>query len=73
MHNTVQLMITCILDTLYPETGEAVVRMLERFGVDVQLPRGQICCGQPVYETSDDETSALVVQIVRMGVGLMCG
>lgn len=45
----VQLMITCILDTLYPETGEAVVRALERAGVDVQLPRGQTCCGQPAF------------------------
>ncbi len=45
----VQLMITCILDTLYPETGESVVRVLERAGVEVQLPRGQTCCGQPAY------------------------
>jgi L-lactate dehydrogenase complex protein LldE len=46
---TVQLLITCILDTLYPETGEAVVRVLERAGVQVQLPRGQTCCGQPAF------------------------
>jgi L-lactate dehydrogenase complex protein LldE len=42
-------MITCILDTLYPETGEAVVRVLEQAGVEVQLPRGQTCCGQPAF------------------------
>ncbi len=46
---TIQLMITCILDTLYPETGEAVVRLLERAGVEVQVPRGQTCCGQPAF------------------------
>ena len=49
MPKTVQLMITCILDTLYPETGEAVVRVLERAGVEVQFPRGQTCCGQPAF------------------------
>jgi len=49
MPKTVQLMITCILDTLYPETGEAVVRVLERLGVEVQFPRGQTCCGQPAF------------------------
>jgi L-lactate dehydrogenase complex protein LldE len=49
MPKTVQLMITCILDTLYPETGEAVVRVLEHAGVKVQLPRGQTCCGQPAF------------------------
>jgi L-lactate dehydrogenase complex protein LldE len=46
---TVQLMITCLLDTLYPATGEAVVRVLERAGVEVQLPPGQTCCGQPDF------------------------
>jgi len=49
MPKNIQLMITCILDTLYPETGEAVVRVLERAGVEVQLPRGQTCCGQPAF------------------------
>jgi len=49
MPKTVQLMITCILDTLYPETGEAVVRVLERAGVVVQMPPGQTCCGQPAF------------------------
>jgi len=49
MPKTVQLMITCILDTLYPETGEAVVRVLKRAGAQVQLPRGQTCCGQPAF------------------------
>lgn len=49
MPQTVQLFITCILDTLYPETGEAVVRVLERAGVTVDFPRGQTCCGQPAF------------------------
>jgi L-lactate dehydrogenase complex protein LldE len=49
MPKTVQLMITCLLDTLYPETGEAVVRVLERAGVEVGLPAGQTCCGQPAF------------------------
>jgi L-lactate dehydrogenase complex protein LldE len=46
---TVQLFITCIIDTLYPETGEAVVRLLEGVGVHVAFPAGQTCCGQPAY------------------------
>jgi L-lactate dehydrogenase complex protein LldE len=49
MTPTVQLFITCILDTLYPETGEAVVRILERAGVNVAFPPGQTCCGQPAF------------------------
>ena len=46
---TVQLFITCIIDTLYPETGEAVVRVLQRAGTRVSFPPGQTCCGQPAF------------------------
>ncbi len=49
MPETVQLFITCILDTLYPEIGEAVVRVLERAGASVQFPARQTCCGQPAF------------------------
>jgi L-lactate dehydrogenase complex protein LldE len=45
----VQLFVTCIVDTLYPQTGEAVVRVLERAGVRVNFPGGQTCCGQPAF------------------------
>ncbi|MDD5466608.1 MAG: (Fe-S)-binding protein [Anaerolineales bacterium] len=45
----IQLFITCILDTLYPETGEAVVRVLRRAGAQVDFPPNQTCCGQPAF------------------------
>ncbi len=47
--STIQLFITCIIDALYPDLGEAVVRVLERAGATVQFPSGQTCCGQPAY------------------------
>jgi len=40
------LFITCYNDTLYPETGRAVVRLLERLGVGVDFNPRQTCCGQ---------------------------
>jgi len=46
---TVQLFITCLLDSLYPATGESVVRVLQRAGVRVEFPPGQTCCGQPAF------------------------
>ncbi len=49
MPPTVQLFITCLLDTLYPQVGEAVVRVLQRQGVRVEFPAGQTCCGQPAF------------------------
>jgi L-lactate dehydrogenase complex protein LldE len=32
---------------MFPETGEATVRLLRHFGVEVVYPRGQTCCGKP--------------------------
>ncbi|MCX4524648.1 MULTISPECIES: (Fe-S)-binding protein [unclassified Streptomyces] len=45
------LFVTCVNDALYPRTGIAVVRLLERLGVEVDFPAGQSCCGQPQYNT----------------------
>lgn len=49
MQPTVQLFITCILDTLYPRTCQSVVNVLQRLGVEVGIPPGQTCCGQPAF------------------------
>jgi len=49
MSATVQLLVTCIIDTLYPEIGEATVRLLRRLGVNVAFPAAQTCCGQPAF------------------------
>jgi L-lactate dehydrogenase complex protein LldE len=40
------LFITCYNDTLFPETGRAVVRLLERLGVQLDFKPAQTCCGQ---------------------------
>ena len=45
----VQLMVTCMIDSLAPDVGFAVVRVLERAGIEVEAPGGQTCCGQPAF------------------------
>lgn len=45
----VQLFITCLIDSFYPQTGEAVVDIFRRLGVRVEFPRDQTCCGQPNF------------------------
>ena len=40
------LFVTCFNDTLFPGTGQAVVELLERLGVEVSFPEEQTCCGQ---------------------------
>lgn len=46
---TVQLFVTCLVDTFYPEVGEAIVDILSRLGVTVDFAPGQTCCGQPAF------------------------
>jgi L-lactate dehydrogenase complex protein LldE len=40
------LFITCYNDTLFPETGRAVVALLERLGVELEFRPAQTCGGQ---------------------------
>jgi len=47
----ISLFITCYNDTLFPETGKAVVRVLERLGHEVEFRSAQTCCGQMHYNT----------------------
>jgi L-lactate dehydrogenase complex protein LldE len=42
----VSLFVTCFNDTLFPQTGQAMVRLLERLGCEVDFPLEQTCCGQ---------------------------
>ena len=45
------LMVTCLGDLFFPEVGFATVRLLRRLGVDVDVPRGQTCCGLPFFNS----------------------
>ena len=47
----VALQVTCLNDAMFPEVGQAVVRLLRRLGVDLEFPEQQTCCGQPMVNT----------------------
>jgi L-lactate dehydrogenase complex protein LldE len=47
----ISLFITCFNDTLFPETGRAMVQLLERLGHSVDFPLDQTCCGQMHFNT----------------------
>jgi L-lactate dehydrogenase complex protein LldE len=42
----IALFVTCVNDLVFPRTGQAVVRILERLGHRVEFPMEQSCCGQ---------------------------
>lgn len=58
----VALMVTCINDALYPGTGQAVVTLLRRLGVDVEFPASQTCCAQPMVNTGYLDEAVPVVR-----------
>ncbi len=66
----VALFITCFNDTLFPEVGQAVVRLLRRLGQDVEFPDGQTCCGQLHFNTG---YRAECVPLVRRFVDAFAG
>lgn len=47
----VSMFITCISDAVYPKVGEAMARLLARYGVQLDFPEVQTCCGQPAYNS----------------------
>jgi L-lactate dehydrogenase complex protein LldE len=63
----VALFIACFNDTLYPATGRAVVRLLERLGHTVSFPLEQTCCGQMHLNSGyPDEALPLVRRFVEV-------
>jgi len=62
MDMKVSLFITCFNDTLFPETGKSMVRLLERLGHSVDFPLEQTCCGQMHYNTGYQEEAIPLVR-----------
>src|SRR3954453_18169550 len=66
----VALFITCFNDTLLPQTGRAVVEVLERLGHEVVFAEEQTCCGQMHGNTGyHGEGGALAARLERVFAG----
>ncbi len=52
----------CTLNYMYPEAGEAVIRILTRNGYDVLIPDDQCCCGTPAFTSGDVETGRILAE-----------
>ncbi len=48
----------CLIDFAYPEIGEAVVKILNKAGIEVVFPEEQTCCGAPARYSGAYETAA---------------
>lgn len=60
----VGLFVTCLVDLMRPRIGFAAIRLLERAGCDVEVPKAQTCCGQPAWNSGDDRNAAAIARQV---------
>ena len=60
----VALFVTCLADLFRPSVGFAAVKLLERAGCRVEVPRAQTCCGQPAYNSGDRATAQTIARQV---------
>lgn len=63
----------CLIDFTYPEMGEAVVKVLNRAGIEVVFPEGQTCCGAPAryngaYESAAESAKANIQALLEENV-----
>jgi L-lactate dehydrogenase complex protein LldF len=62
----------CLIDFAYPEIGEAVVKVLNRAGIQVVFPEKQTCCGAPArfsgnYEVAAGNASENIAALLESG------
>lgn len=55
-------MITCVVDVVAPEVGEASVRVLRAAGCEVSCDLAQTCCGQPAWNAGFARDAARVAR-----------
>jgi L-lactate dehydrogenase complex protein LldE len=54
---TIGLFIPCYIDQFYPQVGLATLRVLKKLGMNVEFPRGQTCCGQPMANSGLEDAA----------------
>lgn len=62
----VGLFVTCLVNTMRPSVGFASITLLEQAGCIVEVPELQSCCGQPAFNSGDDEgTRQIAYQTIK--------
>ncbi|ATW24952.1 (Fe-S)-binding protein [Candidatus Formimonas warabiya] len=52
----------CMANYIYPQVGEALVRVLNQHRVEVMIPPLQHCCGMPVFSSGDMATARIMAK-----------
>ncbi|QGQ98062.1 (Fe-S)-binding protein [Paenibacillus psychroresistens] len=56
----VALFVTCLVDSLSPDIGFAVLDVFNKLNIKLEVPMKQMCCGQPGYNVGYQKDSAKV-------------
>ncbi|GAB4166192.1 MAG: (Fe-S)-binding protein [Planctomycetota bacterium] len=54
----VAFFVGCATNYVYPATAEAIVKILNRIGMEVVVPKGQLCCGTPALAVGATQEGA---------------
>jgi len=58
----VSLFIQCLVDSMFPETAEAMITVLERLNIAFDYPTEQTCCGQPAFNSGYRNAAAVAAR-----------
>lgn len=61
---TVQLFATCLGDLLFPDAVADAESLLRHAGFEVVFPAGQVCCGQPAFNSGHRAAARRVARTV---------
>ena len=72
----VTLFVQCVIDAMYPEVAEAMVRIFERLKIPVTYPVEQTCCGQPAfnsgYRTAAKKAARQTIEVFEKSPVIVC-
>lgn len=58
----ITLFIQCLVDSLYPEVGQAMVQLFKNLNIPVDIPLDQTCCGQPAFNSGYRKEAAIAAK-----------
>jgi Fe-S oxidoreductase len=63
---TISLFIPCFVDLMFPQVGISSVRIFEKLGHKVVVPKAPACCGQPAFNTGYwDESREIAIKVME--------
>ncbi|MDP9727468.1 (Fe-S)-binding protein [Alicyclobacillus tolerans] len=62
----VSLFITCMVDSIFPQVGISMTKILQSLGCEVLFPSSQTCCGQPAFNSGySKEARSVAISMIN--------